>query len=267
MIVPNRFFFTTFFSFVFLVGFSQSKEYQLEFRTSEELQQFLRYSPNSVPLVSAHRGGPAKGFPENSTATFAHSIQLNPTIIETDIALSKDSVLVMMHDTTLDRTTTGTGAIENYTYVELQEFFLEDNLGNQTPYKIETLDAVLQWGRGKVIYNLDIKKGVPMQMIVDAVRKNKAEAYSVIITYNANQAAEVSRLAPELMISVSAKGKEDVERMEQMGVRADKMIAFVGVSEARPEVYEYLHSRNIACILGTMGNIDRSAAANGDEFF
>jgi len=267
MIVPNKFFFTTFFSFVYLIGFCQSKEYQLQFQNPKELQQFLMYSPNSVPLVSAHRGGPAKGFPENSTATFAHSIQFNPTIIETDIALSKDSVLVMMHDNTLDRTTTGTGVIENYTYSELQQFFLEDNFGNQTPYKIETLDAVLRWGKGKVIYNLDIKKGVPTQKIVDAVRRNKAEAYSVIITYNVNQASEVARLAPDLMISVSAKGKEDVERMEQMGVKADKMIAFVGVSEPRPEVYEYLHSRNIACILGTMGNIDRSAAANGDELY
>jgi glycerophosphoryl diester phosphodiesterase len=217
--------------------------------------------------VSAHRGGPVKGFPENCTATFANSIKYNPTIIETDIALSKDSVLVMMHDNTLDRTTTGTGKIDNYTYQELQQLFLEDNGGNQTPYKIETLDEVLKWGKDKVIYTLDVKKGVPMKMIVDAVRRNKAERYSVIITYNANQAAEVAKLAPDLMISVSARGKEDVERMEILGVKADKMIAFVGTSEPKPEVYQYLHSRKIACILGTMGNIDKSAAAKGDELY
>lgn len=252
---------------VFLNGFAQKNEYLLQFKSSKELHRFLSYSDKSIPLVSAHRGGPVTGFPENCTATFANSIKYNPTIVETDIALSKDSVLVMMHDNTLDRTTTGTGKIENYTYPELQQLFLEDNEGSQTPYKIETLDEVLKWGKDRVIYTLDVKKGVPMRMIIDAVRRNKAEAYSVIITYNANQAAEVAKLAPDLMISVSARGKEDVERMENLGVKADKMIAFVGISEPNPEVYQYLHSRKIACILGTMGNIDKSAAAKGDGLY
>ena len=265
---PNRIkVFLSLFSLFFLNGFAQQNEYLLQFKTPKELHQFLRYSTKSIPLVSAHRGGPVKGFPENCTATFSNSIKYNPTIIETDIALSKDSVLVMMHDNTLDRTTTGIGKIGDYTYKELQELSLEDNQGNQTPYKIETLDEVLQWGRDKVIYTLDIKKGVPMRMIVDAVRRNKAENYSTIITYNANQAAEVAKLAPDLMISVSARVKEDVERMENLGVKADKMIAFVGTSEPKPEVYQYLQSRKIASILGTMGNIDKSAAAKGDELY
>lgn len=265
-IQPKRFLLSLFL-LLFLNSFAQQKEYLLQFKTLKQLHRFLSYSDKFIPLVSAHRGGPVTGFPENCTATFANSIKYNPIIIETDIALSKDSVLVMLHDNTLDRTTTGTGKIDNYTYQELQQLFLEDNEGNQTPYKIETLDEVLKWGNDKVIYTLDVKKGVPMKMIVDAVRRNKAERYSVIITYNANQAAEVAKLAPDLMISVSARGKEDVERMENLGVKANKMIAFVGTSEPIPEVYQYLHSRKIVCILGTMGNIDKSAAAKGDDLY
>jgi glycerophosphoryl diester phosphodiesterase len=238
MFIKQKKYYLFLFLLVCLNSCAQPKEYLLQFKTPKELYRFLSYSDTFIPLVSAHRGGPVKGFPENCTATFNNSIEYNPTIIETDIALSKDSVLVMMHDNTLDRTTTGTGKIEDYTYQELQQLFLEDNDGNQTPYKIETLDEVLKWGKDKVIYNLDVKKGVPIQMIIDAVRRNKAEAYSVIITYNANQAAEVAKLAPDLMISVSARGKEDVERMENLGVKADKMIAFVGTSEPKPEVYQ-----------------------------
>lgn len=267
MFAPIKIFCSVLFLLIFSNNFAQQNEFLMQFKTSKELQLFLSYSDKSMPLVSAHRGGPVKGFPENCTSTFANSIKYNPTIIETDIALSKDSVLVMMHDNTLDRTTTGTGKIGDYTHKELQQLFLEDNEGNQTPYKIETLDAVLKWGKNKVIYTLDVKRGVPMRMIVDAVRRNKAEAYSVIITYNANQAAEVAKLAPDLMISVSARGKEDVERMENLGVTVDKMIAFVGISEPKPEVYQYLQSRKIASILGTMGNIDKSAAANGDDLY
>jgi glycerophosphoryl diester phosphodiesterase len=249
------------------LGFAQTSSYHISFPNAKQFHKFVNYSKHSYPLVSAHRGGPMKGFPENSTATFANTIKYIPAIIETDIAMSKDSVLVMMHDNTLNRTTTGTGKIGDYTYKELQQLFLKDTEGTVTSFKIETLDQVLQWGKDKVIYTLDIKRGVPMKMIVDAVRRNKAERNAIIITYNANQAAEVSKLAPDLLISVSARGKEDVERMEALGVKAENMVAFVGTSEPKIETYQYLSSREIPAILGTMGNLDKSAIARGDAIY
>ncbi|WP_052705144.1 glycerophosphodiester phosphodiesterase family protein [Flavobacterium sp. 316] len=260
--------------FVFVVALcsvcsvtAQDKLHTLEFKNNDSFKSFFRASSNFYPVVSAHRGGPTVGFPENCTATFENAIQYNPAIIETDIALTKDSVLVMMHDNTLDRTTTGTGNINEYTYEELQALFLEDNEGNRTPYKIETLDEVLQWGKGKVVYTLDVKRGVPFKMVVDAIRRNNAENYSIIITYNANQAAEVATLAPDLMLSVSARGKEDVERMENLGVKAKNMVAFVGTSFPKPEVMDYMKLKGITCISGTMGNLDKSAITNGDKIY
>ena len=261
-------------SLVFIVFFlgvlsltAQHKEHKIHFKKNKNFKTFFKASTNFYPLVSAHRGGPTKDFPENCTATFANTIKYNPTIIETDIALTKDSVLVMMHDNTLDRTTTGTGNIGNYTYKELQSFYLKDTEGIVTSYKIETLDEVLKWGKGKVIYTLDVKRGVPFKMIIDAIRKNKAENYSIIITYNANQAAEVAQLAPDMLLSVSARGKEDVERMQEMGVKTENMVAFVGTSFPKPEVLAYMKENGITCISGTMGNIDKSAVANGDKIY
>lgn len=249
------------------IAFAQNSSYHISFPNTKEFHSFVKKSAKSYPLVSAHRGGPTKGFPENCTATFANTIKYIPAIIETDITLSKDSILVMMHDKTLDRTTTGTGKVGDYTYKELQELFLKDNEGTVTKFKIETLDQVLKWGNDKVIYTLDVKRGVLMKMIVDAIRRNKAERNAIIITYNANQAAEVAKLAPDLLISVSARGKEDVERMEALGVKPENMVAFVGTSEPQKETYDYLLSRKIPSILGTMGNIDKSAAAKGGEIY
>lgn len=246
---------------------AQHKEHKIHFENTKDFKTFFKASTNFYPLVSAHRGGPTKGFPENCMATFANSIKYNPTIIETDIALTKDSILVMMHDNTLDRTTTGRGNIIDYTYKELQSFNLKDTEGNITSYKIETLDEVLKWGEGKVVYTLDVKRGVPFKMIVDAVRRNKAENYSIIITYNANQAAEVAQLAPDMLLSVSGRGKEDVERMQEMGVKTENMVAFVGTSFPKPEVLAYMKEQGITCISGTMGNLDKSAIANGDKIY
>lgn len=245
----------------------QDKLHRIAFDSNSDFKSFFQATSNFYPLVSAHRGGPTTYFPENCIATFENTIRKVPAIIETDIALTKDSVLVMMHDNTLDRTTTGSGVLSNYTYEELKTLFLKDNEGNRTNYKIETLDEVLLWGKGKVVYTLDVKRGVPFKMVVDAVKRNKAENYSIIITYNANQAAEVANLAPNLMLSVSARGKEDVERLEGMGVKVENMITFVGTSFPKPETMEYMKSKGITCISGTMGNLDKSAIVNGNSIY
>lgn len=248
-------------------SFSQQQSHLLQFKNTEELRSFLSYSEKRIPLVSAHRGGPEKGYPENAVETFQHSIGFQPLVIECDIALSKDSALVMMHDDRLDRTTTGTGPIQDYTLAELKKLQLKDNDGNVTSFRIPTLDEVLLWGKGKVIFTLDVKRGVPFEKVIAAVRRNKAESCSVIITYNANQAAEVHKLAEDLMISASIRGKEDLERLNSYGVPDNRLIAFVGVSEPDASVYQLLHEHKIQCILGTMGNLDRMAIARGDKVY
>ncbi|MET0391774.1 MAG: glycerophosphodiester phosphodiesterase family protein [Chitinophagaceae bacterium] len=241
--------------------------HRLQFNSVTELQQFLSYSEKRVPLISAHRGGPEKGFPENALETFQHSILVHPLIIECDIALSKDSFLVLMHDNRLDRTSTGTGNIGDYTWKELQQFRLEDNAGDSTPFRIPLLDDVLRWGKGKVIFTLDVKRGVPYAKVIEAVRRTKSESCSVVITYSAGQAAEVYRLAPDLMISASIQKQEDLVRLNEMGVPDNRLVAFVGTREADSTLYRYLHDHKILCILGTMGNLDKQAVARGGQVY
>ena len=116
---------------------------------------YFDYTPNQPVRISVHRGGgDLKGYPENCIESFTYMAQTvgtptRPVIIECDIDLTKDSVMVMMHDATLDRTTTGTGKLIDKTYAETQQYRLEDNMGNVTPYKIPTLEEVLRWGKGK----------------------------------------------------------------------------------------------------------------------
>ncbi|SIN66416.1 glycerophosphodiester phosphodiesterase family protein [Chitinophaga niabensis] len=240
---------------------------QLRFKTTKELQEFLSYSKVRYPLVSAHRGGPEKGFPENALETFRNSSLSQPLIIECDITLSKDSVLVLMHDNRLDRTSTGKGPVGDYTLKELQTFYLKDNNGDTTSFRIPTLDAALLWGKGKVIYTLDVKRGVPYAKVIEAVRRCKAESCSVIITYSADQAAEVSKLAPDLMISASIQKQEDLLRLNSYGVPNNRLVAFIGTREADAALYQYLHENKVLCILGTMGNLDKQAIAKGDRSY
>src|SRR3546814_11884826 len=92
----------------------------IEIKTLDDLYKFLTHTDDRVPLISAHRGGPEPGYPENAIETFEKSAKRQPLIIECDIALTKDSVLVLMHDDKLDRTSNGKGYVKDYTFKELQ---------------------------------------------------------------------------------------------------------------------------------------------------
>ncbi|KQR70552.1 glycerophosphodiester phosphodiesterase family protein [Pedobacter sp. Leaf176] len=254
------------FAFVaFVTSCKQEKKvhHYIKFNNTGALYQFLKWSPESrFPLISAHRGGPMPGFPENCIETFDNATTYNPMIIEFDIAYSKDSVLVVMHDDKLDRTSTGKGEIGNYTYEELKAFNLKDTEGEETKFKIPTLDSVLSWSKGKVLLTIDLKKGVSYAKVVEKVRQYKVESNSIIITYTANQARDVHRLAPDLMISASVQKTSDLKRLNNLGIPNDRIVAFVGVSAPEKELYKFLHERGITTILGTMGNIDKSAIAS-----
>ncbi|GAB3013884.1 hypothetical protein GCM10027185_06080 [Spirosoma pulveris] len=229
---------------------------------------FFSYKPNQAAKISAHRGGgDLKGYPENCIESFDYLAKKMPVIIECDIDLTKDSVMVMMHDATLDRTTTGTGKLIDRNYAELSQYRLEDNQGNVTPYKIPTLEEVLRWGKNKVTFTLDVKRNVSFAKVVDMIHKTGADDYVAVITYNAQDAAKLNKLDPYLMISVTIRNRAEYDRLRELGVPDSRMVAFVGVKEPDADLYKFLHEKGIACILGTLGNLDKQAAAKGDQVY
>lgn len=232
------------------------------------LSAFLSPKSDRVGMISAHRGGgDIKGYPENCIESFAYLAKRLPVIIECDIDLTKDSVLVMMHDQTLDRTTNGTGKLIDKTYADIQQYRLEDNAGNLTNFRIPTLEQVLRWGKNKVTFTLDVKRNVSFEKVVDLIHRTGAANYAAVITYNAQDAAKVHKLDPSLMISVTIRNRAEYERHHELGIPDNRMIAFVGVKEPDADLYQFLHQKGIACILGTLGNLDKQAVAKGDQVY
>ena len=240
---------------------------EIKLSSVDQLYRFLTYHEKRYPLVSAHRGGPAPGFPENALETFQNSSRQQPLIIECDVRMTKDSVLVLMHDETLDRTTNGTGRLAEVDFSAVRKLRLKDPAGEITAYRIPTLEEALQWGAGKVIFTIDVKRGVPYSAVIGAIHRNSAQAYTVLITYNADQAAAVHQLAPDLMISASMRSPDDLIRLNDRSIPDNRLVAFVGTSEVAPAVYEFLHGHGILCILGTMGNLDKQATVRGDTVY
>jgi glycerophosphoryl diester phosphodiesterase len=94
-----------------------------------------------LPLYAAHRGG-ALLWPENSLLAFRNAIALGADFIEFDVHLSRDGEVIVIHDPTLERTTTGRGPVRDRTLAELQAMRLRDRAGAATEETIPTLEQV-----------------------------------------------------------------------------------------------------------------------------
>ncbi|MGQ7856733.1 glycerophosphodiester phosphodiesterase family protein [Pedobacter sp. WC2501] len=106
-------------------------------------------------IVTAHRGD-WRNEPENSMPAFLSAIKMGVDIVELDLGKSKDGALIIMHDQTIDRSTTGKGKPSDYTLRELKTFRLRNGCGIPTDNTIPTFKEVMAALKGKkVMVNLD----------------------------------------------------------------------------------------------------------------
>lgn len=111
-----------------------------------------------MTLIYAHRGA-SKYAPENTLSSFNQALVLNADGIETDVQLSKDHEVVVIHDPTIDRTTAGRGKIKDYTLQELVELsngeWFDSNFRDD---RILSLKELLDWWvRTPLHLNIELK--------------------------------------------------------------------------------------------------------------
>ncbi len=231
---------------------------RLDFKTAEELQQFFRYKKNDSPVISGHRGSHIPGYPENAIETFEYVLKHTPAFFEIDPRLTKDSVIVLLHDATLDRTTTGTGKLSDYTWEEVKKLRLKDKDGNVTSFRIPSLQEAIDWARGKTVLNLD-KKDVPFQMTADIIRKNNAGNFMMVTVHNAREAKFYYDDDPQRMMSAFVKTEEALKEYEAAGLPWKNMIAYIGPENkpANQEMYDLLHARGVKCMISAAPVYDK----------
>ncbi len=231
--------------------------HRMDVKTSQDLQALFRYTGQALPVLSAHRGGPDRGFPENCIATFEHTLRHTFAILEVDPRYSKDGEIVVHHDADLRRTTTGKGLVADHTLAELKALRLKDTDGQVTEFQIPTLDDVLEWARGRTILVLD-HKDVPVAARVRKVEEHRAEAYALLIVYSYKDAQECYAMNPNLMMEVMVPSQEKLEEFDRTGVPWRNVVAFVG--HTPPEdasLYAAIHEKGARCIVGSSRNLDR----------
>jgi len=243
------------------VAVPTSSVHYRDYASSSALAAGLRWRPGEPVWVSAHRGGPGPGLPENAVPTFEYALNHAPALIETDVRRTADGVLVLMHDETLDRTTTGTGRVDAATFEQVRRLRLVTEAGIVTSFRVPTLAEALAWADGRAVLLLDVKPDVPYAELVAALRQADATDRAAVITYSLADHERLFALAPDLVVSATAETLADVDALLAANVDVDRVIAWTGVGPPDPAVVQRLHAAGIRAQAGAFGAIDGAALA------
>lgn len=135
------------------------------------------YEEGKVSVIS-HRGD-WRNTPENSIRAIQNCIDLGVNMVEIDIKKTKDNELILLHDKTLDRTTTGKGLPQDYTLAEIKQMRLRNGAGVATSHQIPTLEEAMIVAKGKIWVKID--KGYDYFDLVEKVLEKTGTTQQVLI--------------------------------------------------------------------------------------
>lgn len=131
--------------------------------SAAEARRLLEDAHSGTVLVVAHRAC-WRTAPENSLRAIRDCVKLGVHMVELDVRRTRDGALVLMHDETVDRTTNGTGRVEDLTLAQIRALRLREGAGGPqarlTRQRPPTFEAAVRAARGRVLINLDAKADV-----------------------------------------------------------------------------------------------------------
>lgn len=119
--------------------------------------------PAGPVMVIAHRAC-WRNSAENSIQAIDHCVELGVDMVEIDARRTRDGQLVVIHDSTLDRTTSGSGAVADSTLAQIQQLRLKQRKGGAdaglTDQGVPTLEQALRHARDRILVNVDAKEDI-----------------------------------------------------------------------------------------------------------
>jgi glycerophosphoryl diester phosphodiesterase len=145
----------------------------------------------SIVLKIGHRGARAYE-PENTLSSFRRALELGVDAVELDVRKTRDNELVVIHNADVNKTTDGSGAVNELTLEEIQRFVTEK--GEHVPTLEEVLDAVAR--RVKVL--VELKETGTEEQVMDLIRKKRLTENVIIISFNEDALRKVRELSDEV---------------------------------------------------------------------
>ena len=235
--------------------------------TYTSIRDFFSLESDDI-IISGHRGGCMDGYPENCLESFMKISSRMPVYYEVDPRFTKDSVVVLMHDEDVSRSTDGTGLLSDLNYDQMAHFRLRDRSGKLTRFHIPTFDSVLEWSKGKVILNLD-RKDVPVETMVSILDKHGADNCIFTVQYPA-QALEVLKYKQDALFSAFIGSEELLDAYLEQGVLDHIVVAYVqaaSLQEDMVHLYTKIRSHGIRCMVSTVNEQDIYLSARRKEYY
>lgn len=229
------------------------------------LPDYLACLRDRTTLISAHRGGSGPGLPENALETMAETLKAGPMVLEVDVVTSADGVPYLMHDDTLDRTTTGSGKVSEMPWSTVQTLTLKDSEGAVTPFRVPTLREALRWSRDKTILLLDAKRSTRIEDVVRVVAEERAAGRTIVIAGNLQETLKALELNGRLVVSAPVATSQDVTALEEADADLHRIIAWTGTQALAPERMIALRRKGMSVSFGTLWQIDQTIVETGDE--
>lgn len=174
--------------------FSACSDTAADDKRAAKIVDEIRNPKSKNVLVVCHRGD-WRNFPENSIPAIESVIEMGADVVELDIQLTKDSVLVLMHDGTIDRCTTGKGRVADLTYEELQKFYMKTAHGTRCSLdlKVPTLREALEVCKDRIVINID--KGYNHYGLVLALAEEMGMTEQILIKGSSSLASIREKMA------------------------------------------------------------------------
>jgi glycerophosphoryl diester phosphodiesterase len=176
-------------------------------------------------LVIAHRGSSGHA-PENTLAAFRKAVAQGAAFIETDLQLSRDARFVAIHDSTVDRTTSGHGAVHGLPLAELRQLDAGSWFGSEFAGEhIPTLEEILDFAKKHdVVFYLELKPSGSWggeHALISALRESGEIPRSVVISFDAGILDALRKIEPTLMTGLLYDGQieKPVDRAVEIGAR------------------------------------------------
>ncbi|TDT60955.1 glycerophosphodiester phosphodiesterase [Fonticella tunisiensis] len=156
----------------------------------------------------AHRG--ASGYyPENTMMAFEKAVEMGCTGIETDVHMTRDGVLVLIHDEMVNRTTNGIGFVKDYNYIDLSKLDAGSWFsGEFKGAKIPTVEELLLFAKDKdIIINFEIKSGVIQyenieQKLIETIYEHNMENRVILSSFNHYSLVKCKKISGEIKTGI-----------------------------------------------------------------
>lgn len=213
----------------------------------------------------AHRGISAKA-PENTLAAFLLATKsVGIDMVELDVRLSSDEQVIVLHDRTLQRTSTGNGAARNYTYAEIAQF----NAGSwfhpsYSGERIPTLQSALELLKGKRWVNIELKSdflhkeqaGFLEEKVLQIVKDCGMLQYAMFSSFDHHLIANLKRLNKDSTTGVLYNLYRDFGRMpSKLAGRTGASVFVCAKQELRRGMIQDAHNNGIAVYVYTLNSV------------